>query len=184
MENLAFRSLLRWKMIIPPILITLLLYTFHLNGWENMLFTDLWSEGVKHQTWTVHFHFQIYGVHCCHHQLPIHQRNPPLQNTWNKSIECCELTLEVVISDRLVLSQTYSHVRRLGSTPFSSPCSRVEFTDRPTHFEMSHLKLVLIYMFSFSGSRLEGRGGRKKGKLWIRTTFWQDTTIKPHARED
>ena len=38
MENLAFPSLLRWKMIIRPILTTSLIH-FFLKGWENVLGT-------------------------------------------------------------------------------------------------------------------------------------------------
>ena len=42
MENLAFRSLFRWKMIILPVLTTSLIH-FCLKGWENALF-ELSSE--------------------------------------------------------------------------------------------------------------------------------------------
>ena len=44
-ENLAFHSLLRWKMIILPILTTSLTL-FLLRGWENVLF-ELGSNGVN-----------------------------------------------------------------------------------------------------------------------------------------
>ena len=44
-ENLAFHSLLGWKMIILPILTTSFIH-FSLKGWENVLF-DLGSERVK-----------------------------------------------------------------------------------------------------------------------------------------
>ena len=45
MKNLAFHSLLRWKMIIVPIPTTSLIH-FLFVGWENVLF-ELGSEGVK-----------------------------------------------------------------------------------------------------------------------------------------
>ena len=45
MRNLAFHSLLRWKMIIPPILTTSLIQ-FSKKGWENVLF-ELGSERGK-----------------------------------------------------------------------------------------------------------------------------------------
>ena len=45
MENLAFHSLLRWKMIIPSTLTTSPMH-LSLKGWENVLF-ELGSERVK-----------------------------------------------------------------------------------------------------------------------------------------
>ena len=45
MKNLAFHCLLRWKMIIPPILTTSLIH-FSSNGWENVLF-EIGSEKVN-----------------------------------------------------------------------------------------------------------------------------------------
>ena len=46
MKNLACHSLLRWKMIILPILATSFMH-FSLKGWENVLF-ELGSESDKH----------------------------------------------------------------------------------------------------------------------------------------
>ena len=40
MKNLAFHSLLRWRMIILPTLNTSLIH-FYLKGWENVLHTDI-----------------------------------------------------------------------------------------------------------------------------------------------
>ena len=45
MKNLAFHRLLRWKMIMLPILTTTLIH-FLFKGWENVLF-ELGSERVK-----------------------------------------------------------------------------------------------------------------------------------------
>ena len=44
MKNLAFHSLLRWKMIILPVL-TILILHLSLKGWENVLFWtwELWK---------------------------------------------------------------------------------------------------------------------------------------------
>ena len=48
MENLTFHSLLRWKMIILPILTTLLVH-FFLKGWENVLWNLLSSKSTFSQ---------------------------------------------------------------------------------------------------------------------------------------
>ena len=61
MENLAFHSLLRWKMIMLPILMTSLIH-LSLKGWENILF-ELGSEAfhnlLKWKMIIVYYHFLL-----------------------------------------------------------------------------------------------------------------------------
>ena len=57
MENLAFNSLLRWNMIMTPILTTYLIH-FSFKGWENVLFERgserVVRKRVAHMLWSHH----------------------------------------------------------------------------------------------------------------------------------
>ena len=90
MENLAFQSLLRWKMIILPILTTSLLH-FSLKGWENVTFwswewkVDLTMGKIScfpkvHLDWLVQKRVWCGIYFCCSVQCFVHYKITHLHN--------------------------------------------------------------------------------------------------------
>ena len=132
MNNLAFHSLLRWKLIILPILTTSVIH-FSSKGWENVL-CELRSERVKPVVLTVLLLNQTQKTHpafsekndfalefptlTCLHQFGHHPADANLPPAWLSSIGYLAVTKPG--AETLLVRQKWQVWRNLVPGPFGA----------------------------------------------------------------